>query len=78
MPFDPAIESIAALLTPLSITWGFCWGWAIDLFLNRITRVHKDVDVAILRTDQRLVFDFLRQRDWTLEQEVDGKLLTLC
>lgn len=75
MPFDPAIESIAALLTPLPITWGFCGGWAIDLFLNRITRVHKDVDVAILRTDQRLVFDFLRQRDWTLEQAVDGKLL---
>jgi Aminoglycoside-2''-adenylyltransferase len=75
MPFDPAIESIAALLTPLPIIWGFCGGWAIDLFLNRITRVHKDVDVAILRTDQRLVFDFLRRRDWTLNQVVDGKLL---
>ena len=75
MPFDPAIESIATLLTPLAITWGFCGGWAIDLFLNRITRLHKDVDVAILRTDQHLVFDFLRQQGWTLEQAVDGKLL---
>jgi len=74
MPFDPDIESIATLLTPLPITWGFCGGWAIDLFLNRVTRSHKDVDVAILRTDQRLVFDFLRQRGWTLEQAVDGKL----
>ena len=77
MHFDPAIESIAALLTPLPIMWGFCGGWAIDLFLNRITRVHKDVDIAILRTDQRLVFDFLRQRNWTLEQAVDGKLLPI-
>jgi hypothetical protein len=53
---------------------GFCGGWAIDLFLNRITRSHKDVDVAILRTDQRLMFDFLRQRGWMLEQAADGKL----
>ncbi len=75
MSFDPAIESIATLLTPLPITWGFCGGWAIDLFLNRITRSHKDVDVAILRTDQRRIFDFLRQRGWTLEQAVDGKLI---
>ena len=76
MPFDPSVESIAALFTPLPIIWGFCGGWAIDLFLNRTTRPHKDVDIAILRGDQRVVFDFLRQKDWTLEQAVDGKLLT--
>ena len=74
MPIDPVLESIATLLSPLEMTWGFCGGWAIDLFLNRITRSHKDVDVAILRTDQRLLFAFLRQRGWTLEQAVDGKL----
>jgi hypothetical protein len=74
MPFDPTLESIATLLGPLEIPWGFCGGWAIDLFLNRITRSHKDVDVAILRTDQRLIFDFLRQRGWLLEQAVAGKL----
>jgi len=74
MSFDPDLESIATLLSSLVITWGFCGGWAIDLFLNRITRSHKDVDVAILRTDQRLLFDFLRHRGWMLEQAVDGKL----
>src|SRR6185312_13393966 len=74
MAFDPALESIATLLSPLEIPWGFCGGWAIDLFLNRITRSHKDVDIAVLRTDQRLIFDFLRQRGWLLEQAVAGKL----
>jgi|SRR5579859_67238 len=77
MPFDAAIEGIATLLSPLSVTWGFCGGWAIDLFLNRITRSHKDVDVAILRADQSIVFDFLRQRDWVLEKAVDGNLIPL-
>lgn len=77
MPFDAAIEGIAALLSPLSVTWGFCGGWAIDLFLNRVTRPHKDVDVAILRSDQRIVFNFLRQRGWVLEKAVDGSLIPL-
>ncbi|MDQ2715875.1 MAG: amino acid transporter [Chloroflexota bacterium] len=75
MPFDPALENVAALLAAPPITWGFCGGWSIDLFVNRVTRLHKDVDVAILRTEQRLVFDSLRQRGWTLEQAADGKLL---
>src|SRR6266699_414027 len=75
LSIDSAIETIATLLTPLPITWGFCGGWSIDLFVNRTTRSHKDVDVAILRTDQRLMFDFLRQQDWRLSQAVNGKLL---
>ena len=74
MPFDLVLESIATLLSPLEMTWGFCGGWAIDLFLNRFTRSHKDVDIAILRRDQHLLFAFLRQRGWALEQAVDGKL----
>ncbi len=77
MSFDPSIENIATLLAPLSMTWGFCGGWAIDLFLNRITRSHKDVDVAVWRTDQNLVFAFLRQRGWTLELAEDGQLIPL-
>src|SRR5947208_15842839 len=76
MPIDPVLESIATLLSPLEMTWGFCGGWAIDLFLNGITRSHIDVDVAILRTDQRLLFTFFRQLFCSLEQAVGGKLYT--
>src|SRR5579863_9515990 len=74
MSFDPALENIATLLTPLPVTWGFCGGWAIDLFLNRITRSHKDVDVAILRREQQTVFAVLRQQGWILEQAINGTL----
>lgn len=74
---SPVVENIAALLTSLPVTWGFCGGWAIDLFLNSITRLHKDVDVAILRTDQSIVFDFLRQRGWILEKALEGTLIPL-
>jgi hypothetical protein len=33
--------------------WGFAGGWAIDLFLGASTRPHADVDIAVLRDDQR-------------------------
>ena len=77
MSFDSSVESIATLLAPLPVTWGFCGGWAIDLFLNRVTRPHKDVDIAVWRTDQQLVFAFLRQRSWSLELAEDGQLIPL-
>ena len=34
----------------------YCGFWAIDLFLDRPTRPHKDVDIAILRLDQRTLY----------------------
>jgi hypothetical protein len=30
----------------------FAGGWAMDLFLGRVTRAHKDVDIAIFREHQ--------------------------
>ena len=74
MSFDPAFENIGMLFTPLAVIWGFCGGWSIDLFLNRSTRSHKDVDVAILRRDQHLIFESLGHHGWTLEQAIKGTL----
>ena len=68
-------NAIAALLRGLPSPWAFCGGWAIDLFLNRITRSHKDVDVAVFRHDQHLVRSYFTNCGWTAEKIVDGKLL---
>lgn len=55
--------------------WAVCGGWAIDLFLNRVTRPHKDVDFSILRTDQFVIQEYLLSRGWTLEKAVSGELV---
>ena len=55
--------------------WAICGGWAIDLFLNRVTRPHKDVDFAVLRKDQLVIQEYLLSRGWTLEEAVNGKLI---
>jgi hypothetical protein len=48
-------EGLAApreLLTAHEIPWAVAGGWALDLFLGRLTREHADLDVAIWRADQ--------------------------
>jgi len=72
-PFAPVL-SIHRLLAGFPGRWGFCGGWALDLFIGRQTRAHKDVDVAVLRRDQQALFDYLRTRGWTLETAHEGML----
>lgn len=55
--------------------WAVCGGWAIDLYLNRVTRPHKDVDFAVLRRDQLVIQEYLSTRGWTLEKAVNGELI---
>jgi hypothetical protein len=57
-PLHPA--DLAGLLARLRTPWWVCGGWAFDLFLNRETRRHDDLDVAVLRGDQPALFRYLR------------------
>src|SRR5688500_15886359 len=47
------IERAALLMKDFPGRWGIAGGWAIDLFLQRESRPHSDIDVAVLRADQR-------------------------
>jgi hypothetical protein len=55
MPIDEA----AKLLAPLDVPWWIAGGWAVDLFIGRAARRHSDVDVVVLRRDQRAVHRLL-------------------
>ena len=54
--------------------WCVAGGWALDLFLGRITRPHQDLEIAIFRQDQHLLRQHLR--DWTFQKVVEGRRLT--
>jgi hypothetical protein len=60
------------LLGDLDAPWWIAGGWSLDLFLGRQLRPHKDLDVAVLRRDQRCVFDALP--GWELAVAHDGEL----
>jgi hypothetical protein len=68
------VEKVSALLRDLSCEWYVCGGWAVDLFLGRVTRAHKDVDVSVARRNQLEVRDYMSGRGWRLEKAHDGRL----
>jgi hypothetical protein len=60
-PIHP--EAIAESLCGFARPWWICGGWALDLFLNRETRRHDDLDVALLRHDQLALYRHFRAWD---------------
>lgn len=72
--FSDVIQAVK-VLADYDRLWAVCGGWAIDLFLNCVTRPHKDVDFVILRKDQFVIQEYLLSRDWTLEKAVNGQLI---
>jgi hypothetical protein len=49
----PELDRATRLMRGFEGPWGVAGGWAIDLFVGSVSRPHADVDVAILRNDQR-------------------------
>jgi Aminoglycoside-2''-adenylyltransferase len=68
------VEKVGSLLGGLRCEWFVCGGWAIDLFLGRVTREHKDVDISLARRDQAEVRDYMLRRGWRLEKAAEGEL----
>jgi Aminoglycoside-2''-adenylyltransferase len=70
-PLDP--HDLARLLSSFERPWWICGGWALDLFLDRETRRHDDLDVALLRRDQVELRDHLG--GWDLRYATPGHTL---
>lgn len=68
-PFEP-VRTVADLMRTFRRPWWIAGGWAIDLFLDRETRDHGDVEIAILRGDQWAVRDHLRE--WRFQRVTQG------
>jgi GrpB-like predicted nucleotidyltransferase (UPF0157 family) len=68
------VETVANELSDFRQGWHISAGWALDLFLGRVTRVHHDVDVLISRVDQLPLQAYLTARDWKLMTPWQGRL----
>lgn len=73
MQVGEALEEALALMAGFPAPWCVAGGWAIDLFLGKVTREHSDVDIAIFRDDQWAVHDHFR--GWQIRKVVRGQLV---
>lgn len=67
-PWNP--RDVAAFFASLAVPWWIAGGWAIDLFLERQTRAHEDVDVLVLREHQHEVRALFA--DWDMQAAAPG------
>jgi hypothetical protein len=65
------LRETSRLMQGFPAPWCVAGGWALDLFLGRVTRTHGDLELAVLRDDHAA----LRQHfvGWTFEKVVDGR-----
>lgn len=67
-PFDEPLK-IVELMSGFGKPWYLAGGWAIDLFLGRVRRYHKDIDIAVFREDQLALQKHLA--GWDLRKVLD-------
>jgi len=65
--FEP-IEAVARIMKAFPQPWFVSGGWAIDLFVGRVTREHEDREVGIFRRDQGVLRTHLA--GWSLSKAV--------
>jgi GrpB-like predicted nucleotidyltransferase (UPF0157 family) len=71
--FTP-INRVAEELHDFPYPWHICGGWALDVFLGRVTRVHHDVDVEVSREVQLALQHYLTTRGWKMVTPFDERL----
>ena len=65
------LERAVSLMRDFHAPWAIAGGWALDLFIGRESRSHADIDIAILRGDQR---QLRAQISGRVEKVVEGQL----
>lgn len=59
---------IKDLMSSFDKEWFVCGGWAVDLFLGRETRMHKDIEIGIFRDKQQYIQKYFSE--WTMSKVI--------
>lgn len=63
---------VAALMRGFRPPWFVVGGWAIDLYVGRVTRAHEDIEIGVFRADQEALREHLE--GWTLRKVAGGEM----
>ncbi len=71
------INNLANFLEPLDAEWFISGGWAIDLYLDRITRQRCDLDISVPVSRRLECIEFFLEKGWQIEGKLFGGFKTL-
>lgn len=71
--FSP-VDAVVNELKDAPFLWYISSGWALDLFLGQVDRVHHDVDVVVPRSAQMKLQHHLIGRGWGLVTPFENRL----
>lgn len=66
-------KKVKLLMSGYGRTWAIAGGWAVDLFLEKKTREHSDIEIAVYRVDQ--VELRMHLSSFVIRKVVHGKLV---
>lgn len=66
-------NEVVSLFSGITAPWWIAGGVAIDLFLERESRIHEDLDIVINRADQEVFFEVLS--NWDLQETIGPGIL---
>ncbi|ART74873.1 hypothetical protein B4U37_01885 [Sutcliffiella horikoshii] len=69
-----SITEIHSIFSIIPIQWWIAGGWALDIYLQKVTRAHEDIDIVILRPDHLILQRHLG-RDWEMFIAFKGHLI---
>jgi hypothetical protein len=68
------VDSVVKEMKNVSFEWYISGGWALDLFLGKVKRVHHDVDVIVPRHSQLNLQEHLTERGWKFVTPFEKRL----
>lgn len=66
------IKELKEHLSDMKVAWHLCGGFAIDVFLGKETREHKDLDITVSFTDIRQCVNYLCKKGWRIVAPIGG------
>jgi len=69
------IDDLRRHLLEMEVDWHLCGGFAIDVYLGRPTRKHKDIDITVSFEDLPGCIDYLKSKGWEIDAPVGGQRL---
>lgn len=66
------IYKLRTHLEDMKIPWHLCGGFAIDKYLGKKTRDHKDIDITVSKNDMHECTQYLKSKGWTIVAPIGG------